>query len=253
LFENILVPLDKDTTQWFALDQALVIAEREKSRLRGLHVISSPEIKEDPYISTLQDEFGKHCSKARISGEMAVEVGSVAREICERAHWADLVVSNLAHPTGDKPFDRLGSGFHTMIRRCPRPILAVPGLVTQLKHALLAFTDSPKAEEALYIAAYLGCQWKTELTVLTIDQEEQKAADIQEPARRYLRMSNIQATYLHRENGPRAEIILETAKELNSDFILIGGYKANPVVEVVVGSVVDEIMRNTNIPVLVCR
>jgi nucleotide-binding universal stress UspA family protein len=253
LFDNILVALDKDTTQWFALDQALVIAKRERSQLRGLHIISKSEIKEEPYISALRDEFGKHCSKAGISGELAVEVGSVAREICERAHWADLVASNLAHPTGDKPFDRLESGFHTMIRRCPRPILAVPGIVTQLKHVLLAYTDSPKAEEALYIAAYLGCKWETQLTVLTIDQEGQKAVKIQESARRYLKMSHIQATYIHHEIGPRAEIILKTAKEHLADFILIGGYKANPVVEVVLGSVVDEILRYTKIPVLVCR
>ena len=140
-----------------------------------------------------------------------------------------------------------------MIRRCSRPILAVPCTLTGLNHALLAFNDSPKALEALYIAAYMAGKWGTQLTVLSIDKESQPAKEMQESARQYLENKDIQAHYALQKSGPSAEIILNTSRDRQCDLILIGGYKASPFVEVVFGSIVDELLRNTEIPVLICR
>ncbi|MGH2522457.1 MAG: universal stress protein, partial [Anaerolineales bacterium] len=53
--------------------------------------------------------------------------------------------------------------------------------------------------------------------------------------------------------GPTAEAILKTAEEHASDLIVIGGYGANPVVEVAVGSSVDGVLRASRWPVLICR
>ena len=252
LFDNLLVALNEDPNRWFALDQALVWAKRDDSQLKGLHVLPENE-KYEEKTEALKAEFQRRCTEANISGELAIEYGNIARQISDRAHWADLVITHLSHPPGNKPADRLSSGFHTLIRRCPRPILAVPGNVTLLNRALLAYTNSPKAEEALYIAAYLASKWGIHLTVLTIDHEDQKARKIQKPARQYLKELEIQADFILHESGPTAEIILKTCANTQSDLILIGGYKAGPVVEVMKGSVVDQILRGTRMPVLVCR
>jgi nucleotide-binding universal stress UspA family protein len=253
LFENILVAIGKDPSQWYSLDQAMVIGRQENSHLRGLHIIDKPGSNFESATKPLKDEFNSRCQNENISGELAIEVGGVARTICERSHWADIVISVLAHPPGDKPIERLESGFRTMIRRCPRPILAVPCHVSDLKHVLLAYTDSPKAQEALYIAAYMAGKWNSDLTVLTIDQESGKAEDIQKPAREYLAGINIQAEYICQPSGDIPTKILETAEVEACDLILIGGYKMTPILEVVLGSIVDEVLRKTKIPVLVCR
>ena len=47
--------------------------------------------------------------------------------------------------------------------------------------------------------------------------------------------------------------ILQAAEEHTSDLILMGGYGHSPVVEVVLGSTVDQILRESRQPVLVCR
>jgi len=253
LFENVLVAIGEDPVQWYSLDQALVIARRENSYLRGLHIIDKSESYEESVTSPLKDEFNSRCQNQNISGELAFEVGGVARTICERSHWADIVISVLAHPPGDKPIKRLESGFRTMIRRCPRPIMAVPCHVSDLKHVLLAYTDSPKAQEALYIAAYMAGKWNSDLTVLTIETESDRAEELQKPARQYLDEINVQAEYICQPAGEIPIKILETADAHGCDLILIGGYKATPIVEVVIGSIVDDVLRRTKIPVLVCR
>jgi nucleotide-binding universal stress UspA family protein len=46
---------------------------------------------------------------------------------------------------------------------------------------------------------------------------------------------------------------LSTAEAHDSDLILMGGYGYSPVVEVVLGSAVDEVLRASRQPVLICR
>ena len=66
----------------------------------------------------------------------------------------------------------LASNIRTLITRASRAILALPGKVSSLDHALLAFDGSPKSKEALFVATYLAEQWKTKLTIFTgLDDE----------------------------------------------------------------------------------
>ena len=253
LFKNILVTLDKDHNNWRAVEQALIIANREKATLHGLHVIPKGESSSHYPTNELETRFLKRCKAAGVPGEVAVERGVIARVICQRAMWSDLIISNLNHPPGDHPVQRLGSGFRTMVRRCSRPILAVPGQISELQHALLAFNNSPKAREALFISAYLQGKWGCQLTVLTINPDREAGKEIQEKARTYLSQKGLEAQYVHLETVVSGERILHTAYARQCDCILMGGYTAQPVIEVVIGSTVDQVLRQTRIPVLICR
>jgi nucleotide-binding universal stress UspA family protein len=253
LFQDLLVALDEDPNSWYSFDQAVVIAKRDGSRLLGLHILPNNKDNEQETISRLQEAFMQRCKNVGVAGELAFEVGGVARVICERAQWADIIIAQLAHPPGDKILERFESGFRTMIRRCSRPILAVPCNVTDLNHVLLAFNNSPKALEALYIAAYMAGKWEIRLTVLSIETDSDSALELQKSAHKYLKEKNILAEYITQQTGDFAEIILKTASEKQCDLILIGGYKATPFVEVVLGSIVDDVLRVTEIPVLICR
>jgi nucleotide-binding universal stress UspA family protein len=62
----------------------------------------------------------------------------------------------------------------------------------------------------------------------------------------------VQATFLL-ERGSVAQVILETTKAHESNLILMGGYGLNPVLEVVLGSAVDQVLRESCQPMLICR
>jgi nucleotide-binding universal stress UspA family protein len=55
------------------------------------------------------------------------------------------------------------------------------------------------------------------------------------------------------KHGLVAEAILETADTQQSDLIIMGGYGARPLLEVVLGSAVDEVLRKSHKPMLICR
>lgn len=251
LFNDILVPLSGSGDSWQALEQAFDVARREGgSRLRGLHVIVEGAAQDNA--QAIQTRFEARCREEGLSGQLVVETGSVARTICERSRWADLVIVNLAHPPGPQPIAKLSSGFRTLIRRCPCPILAVPRQARPLDSALLAYDGSPKSKEGLFVAAYLAGRWEIPLVVLTVMESDRNLSETLLQAQRYLHARDLRATFVD-DKGPVAETILRTAREHDCSLIIMGGYGLSPVVEVVLGSAVDQVLRESTRPILICR
>ena len=252
LLTDILVPVSGEEIGWNALDQALELVRCERARLRGLHIVPSEAQKESEQARAVQAEFNRRCEAAGVPGSLVVEAGKVARQIVDRARWADLVVVSLAHPPAVQPIARLSSGFRTLLLRCPRPVLAVPGAFSPLRHALLAYDGSPKAREALFVSTYLAGQWRMELSVVSVLDGERVTPDTPTQAKEYLETHGVPAAFVQ-ARGPVAEAILETAEEQGCDLILMGGYGHSPVMEAMLGSVVDLVLRASRQPVLICR
>ena len=248
LFSHVLVAINGREDGWLALEQGLAVARREHGRVFGLHVTAALDEEE---VLALKETFDRRCTAAGVTGELSVESGDVTDLICARARWSDLVVLSLAHPPGPQPAARLGSRFSALLRRCPRPVLAVPRVAADPERLLLAFDGSPKAREGLFVAAYLAGNWEATLTVLTVE-EKVKAIDISAEARQYLAAEGVEAEFVV-EKGEVAAGILQAARERNCDLIIMGGYGYSPLLEIVMGSTVDELLRARSRPVLICR
>jgi nucleotide-binding universal stress UspA family protein len=251
LFRDIVVPVSGLESGWQALDQAMVLARREGARLYGLHVEDDHNDVEGEAGKQVQSDFEKRCREAGVEGNLSLTTGRVARRICERARWADLVVLNLAHPPSPQPLAKLSSGFRTLIRLCPSPVFAVPGKAMPLERALLAYDGSLRAEEALFVSAYLCSRWEIQLVVLTVAENGQPDADTIERAKAYLEKHDVE--YVEMKNGLVGEAILETAECYHCDFILMGSYGHSPIVEMMLGSTVDHVLRESHIPILICH
>lgn len=252
LFREILVPVSGAEEGWRALEQALVVAQREAGEVHGIYITS--EATATAQEQRLQTEFESRCQQATISGTLHINSGgTIAGIIRERGQWTDLMVLRLAHPPGSLPLDRLRSGFSHLIRTTSRPILAVPGEVSPLKHPLLAYDGSQKAQEALYIATYLAGCWQIPLTVVTVSEGRRGRAATK--ARKYLESRGVQAEFIElpKRNQSIGQHILHTAWVRESDLILMGGYGATPMVEIALGSSVDEVLRHSTVPILICR
>lgn len=252
LFLDILVPVTGEKAQWAGVDQALVVAQREAGRVHGLHVVAAEADKHSTQNRQMEAAFQQHCRQVNIPGELLFETGKVVRTICNRARWADLVVMHLSHLPRPQPGDRLRSSFGALVRGCPRPILAVPGRASPLQRALLAYDGSPKANEALFVAAYMAGKWQIPLVVVAVLEAEHVTLDTLKYAQTYLETRNVAATFVQ-EQGTIAWGIIRVAQLYECDFIIMGGYGFNPVVEVMFGSEVDQVLRAKQWPVLICR
>ena len=158
----------------------------------------------------------------------------------------------MAFPPGNQPLAKLASGLHTILRRSAIPILAVPAEITTLQHALLAFDGSRESIEALYLAAYLGGAWAIQLTILSVAGSVEQSESTLGQAHEYLQEHHLEAEYIA-QAGEVSKMILETAQEKNCDWIISGSYGPSPLVEVVLGSTLDILLKETKIPILICR
>ena len=253
LFANILVGLPRDIREWRSLDHAMAIARREKGYVHGLHVVTDTEPKKNGAIDDLRSRFEKQCQASSVDGKFTVEEGNIAETILKRAAWVDLVVVSLTYPPQPQSLKRFGVGFSLLIQRCSRPILIVPDDADiQMDRILLAYDGSPKANEALFVAAYLASRWSSQLVVATVETKYTPGSAV-DRARAYLdkqEVSNV--NYLLRPK-PIGDSLMETAKEFGSNLLIMGGFGFRPVLNLVLGSTVDQVLHEFKQPILICR
>jgi len=250
LFRELLVPITGTEESWQALEQAIHIARIEQADLHGLHIIPRHARQDEAKVHALQHRFQQRCQEAGVNGNLAIRSGAVAEAIRQHALLADLIVLNVAHPPLPG-LSALRSGLRTILRRAARPVLAVPGAISPLDNALLAFDGSENAHEALFIAAYLAEVWKTRLTVLTATDHGRIPASVQDSARAYLELHEVQACYLIREESKA--VLPRLVNEYGVNLVIMGSYGGTTWREVLLDSAVNFMLREARCPVLICH
>ena len=250
LFKDILVPIGRNPESWEALEQAIQIAHHENAKILGLHTVESQAQLDSAEVTALQEQFNQLCTKEQVHGVLAVEVGEPTQKILERSALIDLIILRISYPpsTGIKS---LTSHVRTLIARAPRPILAISSGISNFDHGLLAFDGSPKAKEALFVATYLAEQWRTKLTIFTGLEDETQNNAAQEFAQNYLEFNEVEADFISKKYS--AETLKATAEEVRADLVIMGGYSGSILKEMTVGSSVNFMLREAQVPLLICR
>lgn len=250
LFMDILVPVSGSADGWQALEQAILVAQKERASLHGIYVVPPKEKIKTPETLAIQKQFKKRCQEGNLQGSLTTERGIVSEQISKRALLTDLLVLNVSHPP-EPGLSSLGSGLRSIIWHSARPILTVSGKISPLDRALIAFDGSPKSKEALFVAAYLAEKWKTELTVVTLSNDDNVSPPVQDHVRAYLELHEIEADYLMLKDTMDA--ILDVNKERKINLILMGSYSGTAWKEVIIGSLVNFLLRQAECPILICR
>lgn len=251
LFPRILVPISGEDASWTAVDMAVRIAQLEGAELRGVHVLTPVEAKGSRRVQSIRRQFERRLGEAGVRGRLVLEQGNISRRVEARSHWSDLVVLHLKHPPGTQPMQRLLSGLRAFLARSPRPALVV-AKASKMKRALLAYDGSRKANEALYLAAYLASSWGTKITVLTTRERSLRETLNLQKAKGYLISQGVEDAEYVSQRGEAGPLVVETARAHKCDFVLMGGYGKGGFMEVMVGSTLDYVLREFKGPIWVC-
>lgn len=252
LFESILVAVTGDDSGWKAVEHAALIARQENSYLTGLHVLTdSKETNSDG----LEEQFLSRANLPASQTRFLSVRGTVTEVLYTHAIYQDLVVLRLSHPPPSVWQARMGSGLRTLIRSLEIPLLAVPAnAATSQQNIVLGFGGGNKAEQALYLAAYLTSRWNSRLTVVTVERRNANALDLKNTAEKYLDSRNIRnVTFVIEKGKTPAEAIIQNAAGIHADLIITGGYEGGYFQELLFGSSVDRILQRTSCSVLVCN
>ncbi len=280
MIKSILVTLDGSAHSETAAQYALWLAERLQATAIGMHVVDVVSIEGsgaflhdvsgslgfEPYLDfsskmrdalqqrgrIILDQFLASCSERGVRADSQLVSGIVANEICEQARTADLVV--VGHRGMNERFSTglLGGTTESVTRKCPKPVLVSPIEFRPVTRPLLAYDGSPRAAAAMHEAAELAAALALPLTVLHVGKDDATADRVLDEARRYLASHRVAAEYVHRP-GHANEVILGTLAAGDFDLLVIGAYGHSRIIEMVLGSTTEYVLRNSAVPVFLCR
>jgi nucleotide-binding universal stress UspA family protein len=278
MIKHILIALDGSEHVRAALQYALWLAERFHAQLYGLHVVDIVSVEGpffqdvsgalgfEPYFDVagkvrealhergrvLLEEFTAACRARHIPCQTELVTGIVANEICERARTTDLVV--IGHRGVHERFSTglLGGTAESVTRKSPRPVFVSPMQFRPITHPLLAYDGSQRASAALHSASEFCATLALPLTVLSVTTREANAEKVLDEARRYLDSYGLQSTFLALTGHPHQRIVACIC-ERNHDLLFIGAYGHSRIIEMVLGSTTEYVLRNTSCPVFLTR
>jgi nucleotide-binding universal stress UspA family protein len=278
LIKKILAGIDTSEHSGVAQSYAFSLARKFAATLIGLHVVDIVSIEGsffhdisgslglEPYLDfsskmrevlttrgrTLLDQFAEAAKRENIAAETVLDMGIVANQICERAKSADLVL--IGHRGINERFSTglLGSTAESVARKCPRPLFISPNKYREITKPVLAYDGSERASRAMRVAAEFANGLNVPLTVITVARDLKFGERTLDEARVYFESYTPQADFklLH---GHANEEIIRFLNEHEADLLFIGAYGHSRIIEMVLGSTTEYVLRNAPCPVFLSR
>jgi nucleotide-binding universal stress UspA family protein len=279
MIKSILVALDGSEHADAALQYALWLAEKLRATLMGLHVVDIVSIEGsflhdisgslgfEPYLDfsskmrdalrergrLLVEAFADRCRERGVACDTALAMGVVPNEICDHSRTADLVL--LGHRGVNEQFSTglLGSTTEAVTRKSPKPVFVSPMRFAEIRRPLLAYDGSPRAAAAMHAAAEVASTLGLPLAVLHVSRDAAGGADrVLDEARRYLQSYKVECV-TEALTGHANEKIVETIRDRGYDCLFIGAYGHSRIIEMVLGSTTEYVLRNSPCPVFLAR
>ena len=143
----------------------------------------------------------------------------------------------------------LGSVTEAVTRRASKPVLVVPGPFGCIASPLLPYDGSAPAGRALEKSAELAGALGLPLTVVAFSDDEDEREKRAEEARSYLKPYSL-AVRIEAGSGSPAAAILDAVRTGGHDLIVMGAFGHSRLVEMVLGSTTETVLRQSSVPVL---
>lgn len=271
MIKKILVTQDGSDYSKAALEYGVWLAKRFEASLIGYHVVDIVAL-EGPFLHDLSGSLGfepflnfstkmrealeakgsaflssfeDFCKTQGVACETMLSFGIVPNEIVEKGKLADLLILGQRGVNARYEFGMLGSTTEGVIRKSPKPVLITPKDFREIKKPMLAYDGSPTSSRAMHSAAEWMKILKLPLTVLNVSKES--AFKLGE-AENYLKPYAIEAKFagLEAEDPPVA--IENYYNENRHDLLFMGASHHSRIVEMVLGSTTEHVMRAINGP-----
>lgn len=273
-FARMTVGLDGSPHAEAALSHAIRIAGASGGLVRGVHVVDrsmldgvvvadlSGSVGFQPFLNLsgeLRDAlvsaggailaaFEARAKEAGIAFEPVLREGNVSEILNEEAQMSDLAAIGSRGANAAHRRDLVGRHADALARRMPTPLLIAPVEYRDFRMPLLAWDGSPKARRALALAAEIAALFALPVRVVTATDDEDEGNALLAEAEEELRYRRVEVTGVRRAAHPDDAIFAEIGA--GADLVAMGAHGHGRVVELVLGSTTDRVLRAAKVPVL---
>ncbi len=281
MIKSILLATDGSEPAWAAWQYALDIAKAYEAWLRALSVVdvrvlheqtaatmgglyptspiepSSPvelEKKLEAEQNRLLEEVQHKTQAAGVKVKVSLARGTPSGTILSYEPFVDMIA--LGHRGNRSKWDVffLGSVAEEVLQRAAKPVLVSPAHYEPIQRILAAYDASDPSQRALHWAAELAVTMNLPLDVVHVNRDRAVGRMILREAYEYLRpYDTIPRVETVLREGKPAQQILEVAAERGAGLVVMGAHGHSRVREALLGSATEEVLRETNKPLLMMR
>lgn len=278
MIKHILIAVDGSANSDTAVSYGIYLAKKLNATIHIQHVVDMVFL-ESPFLHDLSGTMGfepfinfsgkvsdilqkrgkqilsdveKRCEEAGIQYKTYLDTGIVTKEICEREKLVDLVM--IGQKGINSQFDRkiLGSTTEGLTRRITKPLFVSSELSEEINHVLLAYDSSDGAKKAMEFATDFCKELNLPLTVININKDESAAKTALNSAGSYIEPYKIAFDTVSK-SGNAEKVLKSTLEEDLYDLLIMGAHGHSRIVELVLGSTAEYVIRNTKKPVIVTK
>ena len=144
--------------------------------------------------------------------------------------------------------DFIGRHTDSLARRMPAPLLVAPAEYVEFRAPVLAWDGSPKARKALVLVSELAALLELPVRVVTASDDEREGRSRLAEAEEELRHRRVTASGSYRSGHADDAIFAEIGA--GGDLVAMGAHGHGRVVELVLGSTTDRVLRAAKVAVL---
>ncbi len=280
MIKSMMVCVDGSAASGHATDCAIDLARRLQARMSACHVLdirnlegplmadisgwlgAQPYGAQIPHVRHLLQERGEAILEAArlqvehtgLEVDTRLRTGHPARVLLDEATRTELLVMGRQGEHAGLLEGSPGSVADRVCRQAGKPCLVVPGPAAPVGRILAAYDGSEASSRALHEAIELACALAVPMVLLSVHEghDPAKAHALVEEGMQLVRAhEGVAAPYV--AEGSPGPAILAKASELGCGLIALGAYGHARLREMLLGSVTQEVLASSTIPVLLVR
>ena len=189
------------------------------------------------------------CERYRVTCQTDLQTGNVVKIVADASVDADLLVIGARGEDEEFETGFLGSVAEKLVRKVNRPVLLTGLQFREFRRALLAYDGSAAAREAMKMLARLAAALEMDVDAVQMVEEGESTTALKEVVSYFkdypVRLST------HYLTGDSHAAIIEHAKEIGCDLMVMGAYDNRLADSLALGTTTDYLVRNSPVPVLV--
>lgn len=273
-FSRIAVGLDGSPHAESALSHALRLARAARSVVRGIHVVDrslfdgvvvadlSAAVGFQPFLNlsgelrealvsaggAILASFEARAKEAGVEFEPVLKEGNVSEILEEEAQSCGLAAVGSRGANAAHRGDLVGRHTDALARRMPTSLLVAPADYRDFQSPVLAWDGSPKSRKALALSAEVAALLDLPIRIVMASDDEKEGPTLLAEAEEELRYRRVTASGVIRPGHPDDAIFAEIGA--GGDLVAMGAHGHGRIVELVLGSTTDRVLRAATVPVL---
>ena len=246
MFTRLLIGLDGSPSADAALEQAVVLGRRFGATLVLGHVAERPQAM--PEGAVMLGRAAERVRDADLQADVVLREGDPDTELAALAKEADAVlVGRRGHSTQGA---ELGATLAALIKIAERTVIVCGGRPSPMSACAIAFDGGATARRALDLAARFAAILQSTIHIIYATTDHAAGVQVVGEAEAVLSLQGV-AFVTHIEPGTPGEVVARVVERTKCDALFAGAHVTRGRTSKVTVSHAEQILRHTDIPVVV--